>query len=85
MQFVECGVASCPKEVITAFTDRNQDAFCDTDATCLSECTSSAMIGAHCACNTGALFASCSFDFTGETYCCGDVSCQNAIVTFYEV
>ena len=31
----------------------------------------------------GGLFASYSFDFTGEVYCCGSAECQAAVVYFY--
>ena len=70
-------------EFLLAFGD--QDAICALDdLSCLSSCDSLIdWAGAHCACDTGALFASYSFDFAGETYCCGDESCQNAIETFY--
>ena len=79
-------MSDCPAEVINAFGD--QDAFCALDPellACMSDCDmDDSGINAHCACDTGALFASYSFDFAGsDAYCCGDPECQAAVVDFY--
>jgi len=77
-----CDYTGCSTEVLTAFG--NQDEFCAIDdLSCLDSCDSE-WIKAHCACDTGALFGSYSFNFKGhETYCCGDDNCQEAVSDMY--
>ena len=72
MGFGHCDLTACPVEVLMAFGD--QAAFCNLeDLSCLSSCVPEEWVEAHCICDTGAMFASYSFDFAGETYFCGDV------------
>ena len=77
-----CDVSNCDEELVSVLG--NQVAFClIEDKSCLDGCTPDGWIDAHCECSTDALFLSHSFDFRGETYCCGDAKCQSAIVSMY--
>jgi hypothetical protein len=78
--------ADCPTEITSTFGD--QTAFCALDSTddtsCLDDCSlSPARTDAHCACSTGGLFYSYSFDLGGSPYCCGDETCKSAILNAY--
>jgi hypothetical protein len=78
----DCDFSSCSTEVLSAFGD--MDTFCTLDYSCIDCGVYTEWINAHCACDTGALFASYSYDFMGsEDYCCGDEECQEAVVEFY--
>jgi hypothetical protein len=73
--------ADCSDEILS--TEGDHDAFCalDVDISCLDDCGGE-WIAAHCACDTGALFGSFSYDFN-EAYCCGNDECQDAVLNMY--
>ena len=75
-------VDDCSDSVMSAFG--SQDAFCALDdVSCTDDCGAE-WIAAHCACETGALFGSFSYEFIGsEDVCCGDASCQSSVVEMY--
>ena len=80
--FGGCDTRFCSDDVVDAIGD--QEAFCEIDdVSCVEPCVPAGWIEAHCACNTGQLFASYSFDFSGEAYCCGNKECQDAIVSLF--
>ena len=80
--FGGCSTRFCSTEVIDAIGD--QKAFCEIgDVSCVEPCVPVGWIEAHCVCDTGELFASFSFDFSGEAYCCGSKDCQDAIVSLF--
>ena len=76
----------CPPEVLAALGNSDQSALCLLDASllsCMDGCLPGGLLEAHCACETGSIFVSYSYDFTGETYCCGDADCQAAVVNYF--
>ena len=77
---------SCSEEVVAALYGGDQDASCNEDLSCASECWSENWVDAHCACDTGALFSSFSYEFAGsEAYCCSNSSdCEDAVLVFYK-
>ena len=81
---VSCA-ASCSTDVLEAIEEEDQTAACALDLKCASDCFSETFVNAHCACNSGAMFASYSYDFAGsEAYCCSsDDGCDEAVQALY--
>mmetsp|Transcript_7776 Transcript_7776/g.9246 ORF Transcript_7776/g.9246 Transcript_7776/m.9246 type:complete len:150 (+) Transcript_7776:12-461(+) len=58
-------VNDCADKVYANYGDH--EGFCNLDdLSCLDDCDIAEWIAAHCACDTGALFASYSFSFAGD-------------------
>jgi hypothetical protein len=75
-------IDGCPEEVLKAAQALDQDALCELDPSVLGcqSCVPVELLSAHCACDSEALFASFSYDFTGEGFCQGSGECQDAVV-----
>jgi hypothetical protein len=82
---------NCSADVLAALSDQDQDALCATgmdDLSCFYDCGSGEYVAAHCACNTGLLFADPSLSYSYDTgfddfYCCGSEDCQTPIVGYW--
>jgi hypothetical protein len=82
---VDSCAASCPEDVLEAISAHDQTAACTMDLSCASECFSEAFANAHCACSSGMLFASYSYEFANsDAFCCSRTDgCTDAVQKLY--
>ena len=78
----------CPAEVIGLYNSQDEAGFCKLTSggdSCVGDCEQAAFWNGHCVCDTGALFASYSYDFVADAYCCGTPECKNAVLDMYYI